>query len=92
MNKSDYEKAAEIVKPYQTRINFILEELIKDRRRTIEHSREILENCNPQSIFERGYSMVTDRDGNIIRDAHNLNSGDQIKIRPAKGEIEATVN
>lgn len=69
-----------------------MEELIKDRRRTIEHSREILENCNPQSIFERGYSMVTDRDGNIIRDAHNLNSGDQIKIRPAKGEIEATVN
>lgn len=69
-----------------------MEELIKDRRRTIEHSREILENCNPQSIFERGYSMVTDRDGNIIRDAHKLNSGDQIKIRPAKGEIEATVN
>ena len=30
MNKSDYEKAAEIVKPYQTRINFILEELRKD--------------------------------------------------------------
>lgn len=69
-----------------------MEELIKDRRRTIEHSREILENCNPQSIFERGYSMVTDRDGNIIRDAHKLNSGDHIKIRPAKGEIEATVN
>lgn len=69
-----------------------MEELIKDRRRTIEHSREILENCNPQSILERGYSMVTDRDGNIIRDAHKLNSGDQIKIRPAKGEIEATVN
>lgn len=69
-----------------------MEELIKDRRRTIEHSREILENCNPQSIFERGYSMVTDTDGNIIRDAHKLNSGDQIKIRPAKGEIEATVN
>lgn len=69
-----------------------MEELIKNRRRTIEHSREILENCNPQSIFERGYSMVTDRDGNIIRDAHKLNSGDQIKIRPAKGEIEATVN
>lgn len=69
-----------------------MEKLIKNRRRTIEHSREILENCNPQSIFERGYSMVTDRDGNIIRDAHKLNSGDQIKIRPAKGEIEATVN
>ena len=27
MKKSDYEKAEEIVKPYQTRINFILEEL-----------------------------------------------------------------
>lgn len=30
MNKSDYEKAAEIVKPYQTRINFILDEFRKD--------------------------------------------------------------
>ena len=30
MNKSDYEKAAEIVKSYQTRINFILENLRKD--------------------------------------------------------------
>lgn len=30
MNKADYEKAAEIVKPYQTRINSILENLRKD--------------------------------------------------------------
>ena len=30
MNKSDYEKAAEIVKPYQTRINSILGNLRKD--------------------------------------------------------------
>ncbi|MDO4506466.1 MAG: exodeoxyribonuclease VII large subunit [Spirochaetales bacterium] len=69
-----------------------MEDLIREKRRTVEHSREILENCNPQSIFDRGYSMVTDSEGNIIRDAGKLNAGDQIKIRPAKGEITATVN
>ncbi|WP_407396575.1 exodeoxyribonuclease VII large subunit [Treponema sp.] len=69
-----------------------IEELIKDRRHALEHCREILENCNPQTIFDRGYSMVTDETGRIIRDGEKLNSGDQIRIRPAKGEITATVN
>ena len=69
-----------------------MEDLIKEKRRIIEHSKEILENCNPQSIFDRGYSMVTDEDGNVIRDATKLSGGDQIIIRPAKGEVKATVN
>ena len=69
-----------------------MEEIIKEKKRRIERSTEILESCNPQSIFNRGYSMVTDKDGNVIRDAKKLASGDQIKIKPAKGELTATVN
>lgn len=69
-----------------------MQELIRENRIKIKHSKEILENCNPQSIFERGYSMVTDKNGNIIRDSNKVHTGEQIKIRPAKGEINATIN
>ncbi|MCQ2241833.1 exodeoxyribonuclease VII large subunit [Treponema sp.] len=69
-----------------------MSELIKEKKRLIAHSREILESCNPQSIFDRGYSMVTDKNGNVVRDAKVLKSGEQIKIRPAKGEVTATVD
>ncbi|MBQ0039030.1 MAG: exodeoxyribonuclease VII large subunit [Treponema sp.] len=69
-----------------------MELMLKDRRRRIERCVETLDNCNPQTVFDRGYSMVTDSEGNIIRDAGTVKAGDQIKIRPATGEIAATVN
>ena len=47
---------------------------------------------SPQSTLDRGYSVVQLSDGSIVRDAKNLKSGDQLRIRVAKGETGATVN
>lgn len=65
--------------------------LIQERRIRIQRCTEILENCNPQTIFDRGYSMVTDSNGNVIRNSEYVNSGDVINIRPSKGIITARV-
>lgn len=47
---------------------------------------------SPQSTLDRGYSVVQLSDGSIVRDAKTLKSGDQLRIRVAKGETGATVN
>ncbi len=47
---------------------------------------------SPQSTLDRGYSVVQLTDGSILRDAKSLKSGDQLRIRVAKGETGATVN
>jgi len=47
---------------------------------------------SPQSTLDRGYSVVQLIDGSIVRDAKSLKSGDQLRIRVAKGETGATVN
>jgi exodeoxyribonuclease VII large subunit len=47
---------------------------------------------SPQSTLDRGYSVVQLPDGSIVRDAKTLKSGDQLRIRVAKGETGATVN
>ena len=65
--------------------------LIQERRIRIQRCTEILENCNPQTIFDRGYSMVTDSNGNVIRNSEYVSSGDVINIRPSKGIITARV-
>ena len=65
--------------------------LIQERRIRIQRCTEILENCNPQTIFDRGYSMVTDSNGNVIRNSKYVSSGDVINIRPSKGKITARV-
>lgn len=64
---------------------------IEDSKRRIQTNVQVLENCNPQTIFNRGYSMVQDEDGNVVRDASKLEKGCKIKIQPSKGMITAEV-
>ena len=65
---------------------------IKDYRNIISNSKTILENASPQTILDRGYSMVTDNKGNIIRNETQVSAGDEIKITLAKGKLSASVN
>ena len=64
---------------------------IKDYRTRIATCRTILENASPQTIFNRGYSMVTDEKGTVIRDSSQVAEGQTLKITPSKGVIEVIV-
>ena len=68
-----------------------LQDKIKELRTKVAQNVTILENASPQTIFERGYSMVTDKNGKVVRDAAQVVAGDKIEIVPAKGKIKATV-
>lgn len=65
---------------------------IEEKRRKIAQCTQILENCNPQTIFDRGYSMVCDAEtGCVIRNASDTAFGKKLLIRPSKGSIYAEV-
>ena len=66
-------------------------EKIKDLRTRIATCRTVLENASPQTIFNRGYSMVTDEKGNIIRNSAQVKSGEMLTITPSEGKIKAKV-
>ena len=68
-----------------------LQDKIHDLRVRLKTSVTVLENASPQTIFDRGYSMVTGSDGKVVRDAANVKIGDKLTITPAKGKIEAEV-
>ncbi len=68
-----------------------LTDKIRDIRNNIENCKTVLENASPQTILERGYSMVTDESGNVIRKANQVQEGQKLKIRPADGEITVGV-
>lgn len=60
-------------------------------RNQILQNRTVLENASPQSIFDKGYSMVTDDAGNIIKESSKVNIGQEIFITLAKGKLNANV-
>ena len=69
-----------------------LQDKIRDLRVRIKQNVTVLENASPQTIFDRGYSMVTGPDGKVVRDAAALNVGDKLVITPARGKITATAD
>ena len=92
-------KFRSIEQPLLQRFDYIKDEIydgmvqkIRDARVLIENFRLILENASPQAIFERGYSMVRDKNTQqIIRDGKQAAIGAEIEIIPAKGKIIARV-
>jgi exodeoxyribonuclease VII large subunit len=49
----------------------------------------VLEAGSPQAVMERGFSVVTNVKGEVIRDAGAVKKGDMLRIRPRKGSIHA---
>ncbi|MFM5904206.1 MAG: exodeoxyribonuclease VII large subunit, partial [Microbacteriaceae bacterium] len=52
--------------------------------------RQMLRSLSPQSTLDRGYSVLRDANGHVLVDASKVRPGTELKIRLAKGEIEAT--
>ena len=64
---------------------------LQNKRQLLLQCTQTLNNCNPQTIFDRGYSMVTDSKGRVIRDSSCVKEGDTIYVRPSHGTISAKV-
>lgn len=50
-----------------------------------------LEHLNPQSVLERGYSIVTRADGRIVRSAAEVQMGERLRLAFARGAAQTRV-
>lgn len=53
--------------------------------------RASLEHLNPQSVLERGYSIVTGEGGEIVRSAAQVRTGERLRLGFARGAAAARV-
>jgi exodeoxyribonuclease VII large subunit len=57
----------------------------------LERMGRALETLSPLAILERGYALVFDGAGALVKDAGQVNVGEEISARVARGEIRAIV-
>jgi exodeoxyribonuclease VII large subunit len=62
-----------------------------ERRSQLERLAGGLQALSPLAILERGYALVFDSSGKLIKEADAVRAGDDISARVAKGEIRAVV-
>jgi exodeoxyribonuclease VII large subunit len=65
--------------------------LLLQRRGRLERLQASLEALSPVAILERGYALVFDAAGNLLKDATQVAAGDSIEARLAKGRVRAKV-
>lgn len=66
--------------------------LVAKKRTKLEALAAELEHLNPAAVLERGYAMVWDRAGKVLRDAAQTSTGEEITVRLARGRLAAVVH
>lgn len=61
------------------------------KRARLNHLTAQLQALSPTNILERGYALVFDAGGNLVKDAAQVQAGSDIRAQVAKGKIIATV-
>lgn len=65
--------------------------LVREHER-ISQLRARVTALSPQQTLERGYSLVQTESGALVRDSGTLEEGQVVKVRVARGSLEATVS
>jgi exodeoxyribonuclease VII large subunit len=62
-----------------------------ESRGTLDRRTASLEALSPVAILNRGYALVFDANGRLVKDAARLNAGDDLSARLARGRVRARV-
>ncbi len=74
-----------------TALGSVMRRGLVDRRHHLDRLTGRLHALSPVAILERGYALVFDAAGNLVKDAAQLAPGDDMSARLARGSVTATV-
>ena len=76
---------------FQTTLSHAFRQLLTHRRQSLTAQTALLEAVSPQQILERGFSVVKNTRGQVIRNADVLKQGQKLHITFADGETDVRV-
>lgn len=76
----------------QVRLDRATTQYLNRLRDRLSAKTDALESANPTAILQRGYAIVTDADGNIIRSSEQVNTDDKLNIQLHDSSINARVD
>jgi len=76
---------------WTTALAAVTRNVLLQHRVRAERLQTALESLSPLAILDRGYALVFDSNGKLLKDARAVGPGDEISARLARGQIQATV-
>ena len=66
--------------------------VLRDNSRQVEHLSTLLETLGPSATLKRGYAIVTDESGKVVRSTQYIEQGDTIAVALDDGHLRARVD
>jgi exodeoxyribonuclease VII large subunit len=74
-----------------TGCNTAIEKQMVEAKKRLGLAAASLDALSPLAVLERGYAIAQNQDGRLLRDAKLVSIGDTVKVRLARGRIDARV-
>lgn len=69
----------------------VMRNVLLQHRVRSEHFETALQSLSPLAILDRGYALVFDSNGKLLKDSGSVEIGDEISARLAHGQIHAAI-
>ena len=66
--------------------------MLEQRRERLGSLGKLLVSYSYKNVLDRGFALVTDGEGQIVRSTHQVHPGEPLSIEVADGQIGATVS
>ncbi|MDO5059934.1 MAG: exodeoxyribonuclease VII large subunit [Neisseria sp.] len=90
-SRPDTAEARQALARFQTALQHNRSTLMRHKRQAFEQQAELLKAVSPQHILERGFAVVRNSRGQVVRDAAVLKQGQKLHISFAEGETDVRV-
>ncbi|MBU3070232.1 exodeoxyribonuclease VII large subunit [Aestuariicella sp. G3-2] len=75
----------------EQRLKTGMQHQLQQARQALSKNSALLNSVSPLNILQRGYSVTTDSNGQVVRSSETLQPGDTLLTRLAKGNVKSTV-
>lgn len=72
---------------WRNRLDTAMQQRLSAYRKRLAHLAQLLDSLSPLGTLQRGYAIVTDSDGRVLRDANEIALGDVVEARLARGRL-----
>jgi exodeoxyribonuclease VII large subunit len=73
------------------RLDAAMHQQLHSKTRRLAHLAQLLDSLSPLGTLQRGFAILSDSEGKVIRDASAVAIGDEVKARLALGELALVV-
>jgi exodeoxyribonuclease VII large subunit len=75
----------------ERRLHSAMQQRLEDKRIFLGSVVQLLDSLSPLAVLSRGYAIITDNKGNVLKNSNSVQQGDEVEAKLAEGRLRLTV-